>query len=165
MRVLGCDPSLTRSAFALVTTDDRPRFQSWVVATTPRSTLAERLRRLADAAYEIGVACTPDLIVIEDPPVMRQGRGDTVFAVARAQAAIMAGLPSGVPVQLAYVGEWRQALGIKVPRGAGKAPILAWLAERGYVLPPKNPRGTLLDDDIADAVCVAEFGLLPNRTA
>jgi len=160
MRVLGIDPSLTRTALALVDTDDPAGvFSPWVVSTSPEDGLAARLRRLADRCYDVAAHAAPDLIVLEDPPLMRQGRGDTVFAVPRAQGAIIAGLPSGVPVEVVYVGRWRSVLGIKMKRGAGKQPILDYMAARGYSVPTVSARSARLDADVADALGLALYGL------
>lgn len=162
MRVLGIDPSLSRTALALATDDAVPEYRHWTLQTRPDWPLPRRLRYLADGAFDVAAGCRPDLIVLEEPGFIRTGGGrGAEFGLPRAQGAIIAGLPPEIPLDIVTVARWRgrDGLGIRMPRGAGKAPLLAYVAARGIAVPPKRPAGDALDDDVAEAYCIALYGL------
>ena len=154
--VLGIDPSLT--ATALASAGDAG-LRHVLIRTTPAQPLPLRLRRIADSVYAAvknWPGGPPDLVVVETPGFIQRHGG--MEGVYRAQGAILAGLPAGLRVELVGVARWRNGLGIKVPRGAGKQPFVDFALALGAGL-PRSPRAGRPDGDCADAYCLAEWGL------
>ena len=156
--VLGVDASLTRTAIASAGGDG---FRHLAVQTSSGTPIERRLRYLADAIYE-AVTQWPGgpaaVVVLEEPGFIPTHQSvQSVYAMGRAQGAILAGLPDGLPVRVVMVSQWRRDLEIHIPKGAGKAPIVAFVEQQGIVL-PYSPRSRTPDHDVADAYCLAMWG-------
>lgn len=157
MLVLGIDASLARSAFAYLG-DGSPRHV--VVPTSPADSLQRRLRTLSDAAYDACTTWAPggvDMVIIEEPGFIT-GSIRSVFALGRAQGAIIAGLPAAQQVQIVDVNTWRRALDIKGGPGV-KDRVVAYVREFGIDVPSKSLRSVIPDHDVADAYAIASYGL------
>jgi hypothetical protein len=171
--LLGIDASLSRSAFLL--TDGARQLRYSVCETSPREPLPERLGRIAIAApllisrvaseWGVPAAGLVSMVVLEEPGFGGAG-GQATTAVARAQGAVLAGLSaaSWCPrFEIVPVSRVRSALGIKIPRGKGmaKAAVARWLEAYPGIIEhfPRTPRTGELDNDLADALVLALYGM------
>ena len=156
--MLGIDASLSRTAIASA---GGAGFRHLAIQTSPATPLERRLRHIADAVYEAVTTWPggpPALVVLEEPGFIPTHQSvQSVYAMGRAQGAILAGLPEGMPVRVVMVSQWRRDLEIRIPKGAGKAPIVAFVEQQGIVL-PYSPRSRTPDHDVADGYCLAIWG-------
>ena len=72
MKIIGIDPSYTRTAVAMLDGDEATW---WTVGTTPKQPLPERLRTIAMEVSEIVADNAPDHVVIEEPGFIYVYRG------------------------------------------------------------------------------------------
>lgn len=153
--VLAFDVSLTRTG---ITSAGDCGYRHSTIVTLASEPLPARLRRLCDGAFNaVGHwGCAFDLVLVEIPGF---AGGHSAPGLDMAIGAVLAGLPSGLRVETVSVSTWRSGLGLKYPRGAGKGPSIAFAQSLGIDLPHLTARSAKVDDNVAEAFCIAEWGL------
>jgi len=95
MRILGVDPSLRSTGFALLDLEDR-RVEGWVAHSSPQQELGERLKAIAQLCETIVERERPDRVVMEG--VILHRNPGTALAMGAVRGALLlvfarAGLP------------------------------------------------------------------------
>ncbi len=161
MRVLGVDPGLTRCGMGVVDADPgrRVRLVDVQVVRTPAGhDLAVRLKRIHEAAAELILSASPDVLAVER--VFSQNNVRTATGTAQAAGVVLlAAAQRGVPVVLHTPSEVKAAV-----TGSGRADKaqVTTMVTRLLRL-PERPRPADAADALALAICHAWRAPLMNR--
>lgn len=159
---IGVDASLTRTAFAAL-----PGRTYGLAPTTAATPLHMRLRRIAEESYDFVAPFAelgPVLVVVEVPGFIPEGHGiESIYALGRAQGAVLAGLPAlpNVRALTVTVAAVRAGCGLVMRTGQHKQIVQDYVRARGIALPDK--RGGETDDDVADAYLLAVYATLTGE--
>lgn len=152
MKVLGVDASTVRCGFA-VATDDPDSPLLYYMSMSFKSSDPHRMRRLQvkQAVRELVKQWEPDFIILERIRMFHQGHIslDTIVRLAAMWGAIVDA--TRVDVFSVNTVTWKAAV-----LGNGRADKTAAVK---YVEKKYSIKAT---HDLADAVCIAEYGLNPN---
>jgi len=99
MRVLGIDCGCERTGYGLIDSDGRAHrlISAGVIVTSPKNSLAERLREIAHAVGEIVRAHAPDSAAVEE--VFYAQNVKTALRLAHARGVILCAIAeAGVPL-------------------------------------------------------------------
>lgn len=97
MRILGVDPALRSTGFALLDLDHR-RVEGWLARTSPREPLAERLLSIVNMCETILDREHPDQVVMEGVILHRNPRTALGMGAVRG-ALLVAFARAGIPVE------------------------------------------------------------------
>ncbi|MBW3597486.1 MAG: crossover junction endodeoxyribonuclease RuvC [Planctomycetes bacterium] len=148
-RILGIDPGLNTTGYGAIEITDRgPRLlEAGVVRSSPRNSLAERVREIHDGVAEVIASLKPAAMALEEL-YSHYDRPTTAILMGHARGVIcLAAAEAGVPV-LPYAATQIK----KILTGNGRAPKLqmqqAVAREFGLPAPPEP-------SDVADALAIA----------
>lgn len=155
MLVLGIDPGLRCTGYAVVSAAEHRIFDAGLIRTSPRGALAHRLRELGDGLdellreFKVGLVAVEDLYAHYKHPrtaiLMGHARGVVLLAAARRDVEVVS--IGATHVKKALTGNGH----------AGKAQVQrAIMLTAGLARPPAPP-------DVADAVAVALAATLSRR--
>lgn len=118
----------------------------------------------AKAIHVFLMECQPDLVVIEKVHAM-PGQGVTsMFNFGKAYGSVI-GLVTGLSIPLAYVTPqaWKKL--VLAGTNKDKDAAITYVAQRYPNINLVLPRCRKPHDGIADAVCIAEYGIKTNVTS
>ncbi len=154
-KVLGIDPGLDRTGYAVVETPTGRLLDAGLVRSTVTATLADRLAEIDAGLQEVLVEHSPSLVIVEDlfahykhprtAILMGHARGVILSAAARRGIEVLS--VSATRIKKVLTGNGH----------ASKAQVQnAVTATFGVALPPESA-------DVADALAAAFYAIATNR--